>query len=690
MGTIEGPIALPHPALPFDELARLRDQTREIKKSAVLSLANYRDSGSGGYFHILEPDRKGDRPAHPSRASGATVICYLIRTGKWRESIPTGDDPTATAQKLIDEFVKDGAWESADLKPDNAFTVAFILEVVGELTKAEIGGALKEHQKAICGAKLQILVKALQDGSDGRGRISLAGEVANSYLTDLVTRVLDDWSRRNLIGRRNWIAPGLAKAIGLGAIQSVNEQMALLAAVRDASGETEPDVFELGYATLLAARWAGSQLNPERRALLREALAAFFAAQKSDGGWPRSRRLFNYPEYGDAYCYDFEFVARMIRAFSAQNPAPNTKSLVPYLPNLQRVITRLTHEAIELPKGGYGWSSRHHRAFLFPESWSTATGFDVAEVVDRFVTDCVTTAIVDRLEQSNVAWDVSPNSGPFGDLLDSRVFWSKTGSPRLKAILRDRFLLPIRRQARELDEGKELTEDTPVSAILYGPPGTSKTTYAKAIASYLGWQLITIDPSHLLRGGFDNIHAEINSLFRMLTYVERVVVFFDEIDELVRDRSERSAQAVTRFLTTSMLPRIVKLRDSRRMVFLVATNHIEVFDPAIARPGRFDLVLPVMPPTAAAKLAHWSDLRAAMKRSGLSSSRAKRVQLEQLTYDETDLVRPRLSGAADADAFAAVLAQAVANGLMGQPVMKNRGDWLSLMKHEEGRFRQGI
>jgi ATPase family associated with various cellular activities (AAA) len=690
VGTIDGPIALPHPALPFDELARLRDQTREIKKGAVLSLANYRDPESGGYFHILERDRKGDKPAHPSRASGATVICFLIRTGRWRESIPTGENPAAAAQRLIDEFVKDGPWESADLKPDNAFTVAFILEVVGELTKAEIGGALTDHQKAICQAKLQILVKALHDGSDGRGRISLAGEIANSYLTDLVTRVLDDWSRRNLVGRRNWITPGLATSIWLGAIQSVNEQMALLAAVKDASGETEPDVFELGYATVLAARWAGSQLNPERRALLREALAAFFAAQKSDGGWPRSRRLFNYPEYGDAYCYDFEFVARMIRAFSAPNPGTNIKSLVPYLPNLQRTITRLTHEAIELPRGGYGWSSRHHRAFLFPESWSTATGFDVAELVDRLVTDCVTTAIVDRLEQSNVAWDVSPTTKRFDDLLDSRVRWSTTSSPRLKAILRDRFLLPIHRQARELDEGKKLSDVTPVSAILYGPPGTSKTTYAKAMASFLGWQLITVDPSHLLRGGFDNIHLEINSLFRMLTYVERVVVFFDEIDELVRDRSEESAQAVTRFLTTSMLPRIVKLRDSRRMVFLVATNHIEVFDPAIARPGRFDLVLPVMPPTAAAKLAHWSDLRAAMKRNGFNSSRSKRAQLEQLTYDETDLVRPRLSNATDADAFAAVLAEAAAGALMNQAVMKNRETWLSLMKDEESRFRPGI
>jgi len=687
MGTIDGPIALPQPALPFDELARLREQSREIKDAAVVSLENYRDDASCGFFHLLEPDTKGNVAGNPSRASSATVICFLVRTGRWPEVIPDGTDPAEAAQRLIDEYVTDGPWTSAGLDDDNPFTVAFLLEVVAVLT--DVGGQLSDKQKEICKQKLGILRTELDEGPGGPGRISISGEVANSYLTDLVGRVLSDWSNRALTGPETWISDATQESLWDGAISAVNEQLALLGADGASTGGPEPDIFELGYATLLAAKFAGNRLSPEKRSLLRAALRAVFAAQREDGGWPRSRRLFRYPDYGDAYCYDFEFLARMIRSFSEPGPRRNSKALLPYLPNLQRSISRLTRDAIELPQGGYGWSSGHHRAFVFPESWSTASAFDVAELVDRFVTDAITTTIVDHLDQTSLVWDPTPSSEPFDDLLDARVRWSVTTSPVLKPILRDSFLVPIQEQAKELEEGKPLKDGTAVSLLLYGPPGTSKTTYAKAIARFLGWRLLTVDPSHLLRSGFDNIHLEINTLFRMLSYAERVVVFFDEIDELVRDRSTSSAEAVSRFLTTSMLPKIVKLRDSRRMVFMVATNHIEVFDPAIARPGRFDLVLPVMPPTTEEKLKKWSDLGTALANFGFASSKSQHEQLEQLTYDELDLIRPRLVDAKDAGSFSEMLKQAAQDAIINQQISgrETKETWRELMKNEESRIR---
>lgn len=688
MGTIDGPIALPRPALPFDELARLREQSREIKTASIRSLANYRDDASCGYFHLLAPDKKGNVPGKPSMASSATVACFLVRTGRWPDAVPAGTDPAEAAQRLIDKYVQDGPWTSAGLDDDNPFTVAFLLEVVALLT--DVGGQLSEGQKEICRAKLTVLRTELEDGPGGNGRISVSGEVANSYLTDLVARVLADWSRRALIGPDRWISDATEEAIWDGAISAVNEQMALLGSEGASTGGPQPDVFELGYSILLAAEFAGSRLSPEKRSLLRAALGACFAAQREDGGWPRSRRLFRYPDYGDAYCYDFEFLARMIRSFSQPGPSSNSKALLPYLPNLQRSISRLTRDAIELPNGGYGWSSGHHRAFVFPESWSTASGFDVAELVDRFVTDAITTTIVDHLEQTSLAWDPTPASDSFDGLLDARVRWSQANSPLLKPLLRDGFLAPVQEQAKELEEGKPLRDGTAVSVLLYGPPGTSKTTYAKAIARFLGWRLLTVDPSHLLRSGFDSIHLEINALFRMLSYAERVVVFFDEIDELVRDRSTSSAEAVSRFLTTSMLPKIVKLRDSRRMVFMVATNHIEVFDPAIARPGRFDLVLPVMPPTTDEKLKKWPDLADALSKFGFASSKTQLEQLEQLTYDELDLIRPRLLDAKDSGSFSEMLKQVAQDAIINQQIMRGREPketWRELMKNEEARIR---
>ena len=81
-------------------------------------------------------------------------------------------------------------------------------------------------------------------------------------------------------------------------------------------------------------------------------------------------------------------------------------------------------------------------------------------------------------------------------------------------------------------------------------------------------------------------------------------MLLDEFDELVRER-EVAGEYQSRFLTTAMLPKLQGLSNRRRLVYLIATNHPEQFDAAIRRPGRFDMVLPVMPPTLGAKRAKW-------------------------------------------------------------------------------------
>ena len=89
----------------------------------------------------------------------------------------------------------------------------------------------------------------------------------------------------------------------------------------------------------------------------------------------------------------------------------------------------------------------------------------------------------------------------------------------------------------------------------------------------------------------------------MLSAAEQLVVLFDEFDEMVRNRAD-SGEILSRFLTTAMLPKLAKINKERRILFIVATNYINSFDVAISRPGRFDLVLQMMPPLAREKLAH--------------------------------------------------------------------------------------
>jgi SpoVK/Ycf46/Vps4 family AAA+-type ATPase len=76
-----------------------------------------------------------------------------------------------------------------------------------------------------------------------------------------------------------------------------------------------------------------------------------------------------------------------------------------------------------------------------------------------------------------------------------------------------------------------------------------------------------------------------------------VVILFDELDALVQKRGGDSQDTESTFLTTYMLPKLAKLHDAGRSIFLMATNFEERFDDAIKRAGRFDMLLCMGPPT---------------------------------------------------------------------------------------------
>src|SRR5208337_3956709 len=147
--------------------------------------------------------------------------------------------------------------------------------------------------------------------------------------------------------------------------------------------------------------------------------------------------------------------------------------------------------------------------------------------------------------------------------------------------------------------------DGRLSALLFGPPGTSKTRLATDLAAKLGWPLLIIDPSHFLSKGIENIYSRASEIFRDLEDLSAVVVLFDEMDALVRTRDGvQVADLTSQFLTTSMLPKLATLHDQASLVFLFATNYQAGFDAAIKRPGRFDVLLCVGPPSWKEKLRH--------------------------------------------------------------------------------------
>ena len=202
---------------------------------------------------------------------------------------------------------------------------------------------------------------------------------------------------------------------------------------------------------------------------------------------------------------------------------------------------------------------------------------------------------------------------------------------------------PLSQEADGIEEGREFKKGTPRSAIFFGPPGTSKTELSKEIARFIGWPHLAVDPSLLLRNGMEGIQAEANNIFRMLEETERVVVLFDEFDEFVRERGSSDAEQFSRLLTTAMLPKLASIHKRATVVFIIATNNIQQFDLAIRRPGRFDRVVQIMPPTVEEKFTKkdWGatenvDIEQTLRTLGVEMTSQIRDRLDDLTYGECD------------------------------------------------------
>jgi SpoVK/Ycf46/Vps4 family AAA+-type ATPase len=135
----------------------------------------------------------------------------------------------------------------------------------------------------------------------------------------------------------------------------------------------------------------------------------------------------------------------------------------------------------------------------------------------------------------------------------------------------------------------------------------------------------------------------------MLESCEQIVVFMDEFDELVRSRESSQGELESRFLTTAMLPKLAHLSDRRRVVYLLATNHLEEFDVAIRRPGRFDKIYFVLPPKFEAKARKWNVFKNVM--ATLEPEEAAEIEgsIADLTYAEAESLALVLDAANQAD-----------------------------------------
>ncbi|WP_310170850.1 ATP-binding protein [Enteractinococcus fodinae] len=186
-----------------------------------------------------------------------------------------------------------------------------------------------------------------------------------------------------------------------------------------------------------------------------------------------------------------------------------------------------------------------------------------------------------------------------GRILPRRLWDRVSGMQQEKTMLEERLITPL----GEPDLADQFGVMPPRAVMLFGPPGTGKTTFAKAVASRLGWPFVELFPSRLASapGGLPNAFR---TSFEAIAELEHAVVFIDEVEEVASQR-RGDPPSPTQGVTNELLKQVAEFRDRDGLLLICATNFIRALDSAFLRHGRFDYVIPIGLPDTEARIAIW-------------------------------------------------------------------------------------
>ncbi len=150
----------------------------------------------------------------------------------------------------------------------------------------------------------------------------------------------------------------------------------------------------------------------------------------------------------------------------------------------------------------------------------------------------------------------------------------------------------------------------PRGILLEGPPGTGKTLLAKVVARESEANFIAVKGPEILSKWVGESEKGIREIFKKARAAAPCIVFFDEIDTLVPERGGNFASEVSERIVGQLLAELDGLEEMPGVMVLGATNRAELLDPALLRPGRFDLTIALpLPDFAAREAIAWVHLR---------------------------------------------------------------------------------
>ncbi|XP_055625063.1 ribosome biogenesis protein SPATA5L1 [Toxorhynchites rutilus septentrionalis] len=232
----------------------------------------------------------------------------------------------------------------------------------------------------------------------------------------------------------------------------------------------------------------------------------------------------------------------------------------------------------------------------------------IQRMISQHVNQDIVTVVDESIKKTRPS-SLRNSIGLISDL--SQTLDSVGGMEQLKKTLRVSVLGPLKRPESFLRFGM-----SPLKGILlYGPPGCAKTTIAKCLAAEARMTFVSVSAAEVYSPYVGDSEKLITKLFNQARMSAPAVIFLDEIDSLVGNRSMQGVQSNDvhiRVLSTlltemdgigiSVQSSLGSSEDSKNILVIAATNRPDMIDDALLRPGRLTKLIHVSAPDSTTRL----------------------------------------------------------------------------------------